>query len=109
MGIAIVSVASFLITRVTDIGVVASFPYYLIPSALAAMLALALCSHRSKVATSYGYAVATFGVLIGGDVFHLPEIFSEPFMGSLGGAGLYDMVYIAGLLAISLIIPQNPG
>ena len=105
LGIAIVSAASFMITRVTDAGVVASFPFYLIPSVLAALLALLLCSYRSPNAPAYAYAVATFGVLIGGDVFHLPEIFSEPFMGSLGGAGLYDMVYISGLLASSLVIP----
>jgi len=105
LGIAIVSAASFMITRVTDLGVVASFPFYLLPSVLAALLALLLCSHRSPSAPAYAYAVATFGVLIGGDIFHLPEIFSEPFMGSLGGAGLYDMVYISGLLAISLVMP----
>ncbi|MBS3773018.1 MAG: RDD family protein, partial [Candidatus Thermoplasmatota archaeon] len=77
----------------------------LLPSILAALLALLLVSRRSTAAPGYGYAVATLGVVIGADFFHLPEIFSQPFMGSVGGAGLYDMVYIAGLLAIVLVLP----
>lgn len=105
VGVGMVALATFMITRVTDVGVVASFPFYLLPSVLAALLALLFCSHRSTAAPAYGYAVATLGVLVGGDLFHLPEIFSQPFMGSLGGAGLYDMVYIAGLLSICLLLP----
>jgi len=105
VGVGMVALATFMVTRVTDLGVVASFPFYLLPSVLAALLALLLCSHRSLAAPAYGYAVATLGVLVGGDLFHLPEIFSQPFMGSLGGAGLYDMVYIAGLLTICLLLP----
>ncbi len=105
VGVGLVAAASFMITRVTDVGVVASFPFYLLPSVLAALLALLLVSRRSTAAPGYAYAVATLGVVIGADFFHLPEIFSEPFMGSVGGAGLYDMVYIAGLLAVCLVLP----
>jgi len=105
LGTGLVAAASFMITRVSDMGVVASFPFYLLPSILAALLALLLVSRRSTAAPGYGYAVATLGVVIGADFFHLPEIFSQPFMGSVGGAGLYDMVYIAGLLAIVLVLP----
>lgn len=105
VGVGLVAAASFMITRVTDVGVVASFPSYLLPSILAALLALLLVSRRSVAAPGYGYAVATLGVVIGADFFHLPEIFSEPFMGSVGGAGLYDMVYIAGLLSLCLVLP----
>ncbi|MGC9308402.1 MAG: DUF1614 domain-containing protein [Thermoplasmatota archaeon] len=105
IGTGLVAVASFMITRVTDMGVVASFPFYLLPSILAALLALLLISRQSTAAPGYGYAIATLGVVIGADFFHLPEIFSEPFMGSVGGAGLYDMVYIAGLLSMGLILP----
>ena len=105
VGIGLVAVASFMITRVTDMGVVASFPFYLLPSILAALLALLLVSRRSVAAPGYAYAIATLGVVIGADFFHFPEIFSEPFMGSVGGAGLYDMVYIAGLLALCLVLP----
>lgn len=104
VGIALVSIATFFVTRVTDIGVVSSFPFYLFPSILAFLLSLLLFSSRSEKAPGYGYAITTFGVIIGGDIFHLPEIFKEPFTGSLGGAGLYDMVYIAGLLSFCIVL-----
>ncbi|MEA2054897.1 MAG: DUF1614 domain-containing protein [Candidatus Thermoplasmatota archaeon] len=104
-GVAVTTVATFMITRVTDIGVVASFPFYLIPSVLAVLISFLLFSHHSEKIIGYGYAISTLGVVIGGDFFHFPEIFSKPFMGSVGGAGLYDMVYIAGLLSVCLILP----
>ncbi len=104
-GVGLVAAASFMVTRVTAMGVVASFPFYLLPSILAALLALLLASRRSVASPGYSYAIATLGVVIGADFFHLPEIFSEPFMGSVGGAGLYDMVYIAGLLSLCLVLP----
>ena len=104
-GTAIVAAAAFMITKVTDMGVVAYFPFYLIPSILSVLIAFLLFSNHSEKTPGYGYAISTLGVLIGGDFFHFPEIFSKPFMGSVGGAGLYDMVYIAGLLTICLILP----
>jgi len=104
-GVAVVAAATFMITRVTDIGVVSSFPFYLIPSILSVLIAFLLFSNHSEKTPGYGYAISTLGVVIGGDFFHFPEIFSKPFMGSVGGAGLYDMVYIAGLLTLCLILP----
>jgi len=104
-GTAIVAVATFMITRVTDMGVVASFPFYLIPSVLSVLISFLIFSGHSERTPGYGYAISTLGVLIGADFFHFPEIFSKPFMGSVGGAGLYDMVYITGLLSICLILP----
>jgi len=67
-------------------------------------LSILLFSPHSEKTPGYGYAIATIGVLVGGDIFHLPEIFRKPFSGSMGGAGLYDMVYIAGLLSFCIII-----
>jgi len=104
-GISVVAAATFMITRVTDMGVVSSFPFYLIPSILSVLIAFLLFSNHSEKTPGYGYAISTLGVVIGGDFFHFPEIFSKPFMGSVGGAGLYDMVYIAGLLTLCLALP----
>ncbi len=104
IGIALVSMATFFVTKVTDIGVVSYFPFYLLPSILAFLLSILLFSPHSEKTPGYGYAIATIGVLVGGDIFHLPEIFRKPFSGSMGGAGLYDMVYIAGLLSFCIII-----
>ena len=100
-GISIVSIATFMVTKVTSQGVISYFPFYLFPSILAFLISM-LFYFRSPIASSYSYATATIGVIIGGDFSHLPEIFHHPFMGSIGGAGLYDMVYMAGILSFLL-------
>jgi len=104
-GTGVVAAATFMITHVTDVGIVSYFPFYLIPSILSLFISFLLFSNHSEKTPGYGYAISTLGVLIGGDFLHFPEIFSKPFMGSVGGAGLYDMVYIAGLLTICIILP----
>ncbi|MCD6512330.1 MAG: DUF1614 domain-containing protein [Thermoplasmata archaeon] len=100
-GIIIVGASTFMVTNVTEHGVVSYFPYFLIPSILSFLLAL-LLYYRDALSAGYAYIVATYGVIIGGDFLHLPEIFSHPFEGSIGGAGMYDMVYIAGLISFVL-------
>ena len=101
IGITIVSFATYMVTKVTSAGVISYFPFYLFPSILAFLLSM-LFYFLSPFSCAYSYPVATIGVIIGGDFSHLPEIFEHPFIGSMGGAGLYDMVYIAGLLSFFL-------
>lgn len=100
-GIIIVGAATFMVTNVTRYGVVSYFPYFLIPSILSFLIAL-LLYYRNELAAGYAYIVATYGVVIGGDFLHLPQIFLHPFEGSIGGAGMYDMVYLAGLISFIL-------
>ena len=101
VGISIVAVATYMVTKVTNEGVISYFPFYLFPSILAFLISLLFHFPYPK-ACAYSYSTATLGVIIGGDFGHLPEIFTHPFMGSMGGAGMYDMVYIAGLLSFFL-------
>ena len=104
-GVALISIITFLVTDVKDIGVVSSFPYYLLPPVIATITALLMYPRPSDKTPGYAYTIATLGVIIGADIYHLPEIVSEPFSGSLGGAGLYDMVFITGLLSLCLSLP----
>jgi len=50
------------------------------------------------------YVCGTLGVLIGADLFHLPQILlwmpSEPVFVSIGGAGLVDAIFLSGILAL---------
>jgi len=98
-GVTLISIVTYMITFVTSEGVVSYFPYYFIPSILSVLLSLLLYFRHPK-AMSYSYIISTLGVVIGGDMAHLPEIFSSPFAGSMGGAGIYDMVYLAGMISI---------
>jgi len=101
IGISIVAIATYMVTVVTNEGVVSYFPFYLFPSILAFLLSHLFYFSLPK-APAYSYGIATLGVIIGGDFSHLPQIFEYPFRGAMGGAGLYDMVYIAGLLSFFL-------
>ena len=105
IGIFMISLITFIVTDVEKSGVVSYFPYYLVPSVAATLLAFVMFSRSSRKTPGYAYAISTLGVLIGADIYHLPEIFQEPFRGSMGGAGLYDLVFVAGLLSFCLCLP----
>ena len=97
----LVALATYMVTVVTGEGVVSYFPFYFLPSILAFLFAL-LFFFRHPKACAFSYTISTLGVVIGGDFSHLPELFENPFMGSMGGAGIYDMVYLAGLISFCI-------
>ena len=107
ISIIVVSIATFKITKVKEgSGIVSEFPYFLIPSLLAVLIALLIYRRDVSKGAPFAYAVGTLGTLIGADVYHLPELFETGFLiGSIGGAGVYDMVFISGFLAMMLVFP----
>ena len=100
-GLALVSIVSYMVTMVSEQGVISYFPYYLFPSIIAVLLAF-LFFARSPKTCAFSYSISTLGVIIGADLAHLPSLFEQPFMGSMGGAGVYDMVFLAGLISFTL-------
>lgn len=103
-GVFVVSLATYMVTVVTERGVISYFPFYFLPSILSILIAF-LLFFRSPKTCSFSYTISTLGVIIGGDFSHLPELFEKPFIGSMGGAGVYDMVYIAGLISFVFSFP----
>jgi uncharacterized membrane protein len=51
------------------------------------------------------YFSGTVGVLIGADLLNLPKIVSSEFAGvmSIGGAGVYDGIFLVGIVAVLLV------
>ena len=103
-GIVMVGIVTYMVTFVTDVGVVSYFPFYFLPSLMAILLSF-LFFFRNPKTCVFAYTISTLGVIIGGDFSHLPELFEFPFMGSMGGAGIYDMVYLAGLISFCASFP----
>ena len=99
-GIALVAFFAYAITEIGDGGITAPFPYWLLPPVMASMYSLIV----SKNAPSVAYVSGVIGVIIGADILHLPDIFSMQFpekvVASIGGASIFDMIYIAGMLAV---------
>ncbi|MBC7080897.1 MAG: DUF1614 domain-containing protein [Thermoplasmatales archaeon] len=98
LGISIVSLITYMVTEVREEGVVSYFPYYLLPPIASSLISLALY-FRENTSPVYAYTISTLGVIIGGDFAHLPQLFRHPFAGSMGGAGIYDMIYVVSIIS----------
>jgi len=104
-GILIVAVIAYFVTRVVVTkGIVASFPYWLLPAVCASVISVAFSWNSFKKAAPLAYISGTIGVLFGADVLRLPELLSYSIETSrnaiLGGANVFDMIYLTGILAV---------
>jgi uncharacterized membrane protein len=107
IGIFIVTIIAFFITRpVADKGIVASFPYWLLPAIFASLISVILSWKNFKKAAPLAYISGTVGVLIGADFLHLPELLGfsieKTTPAIIGGAVVFDMIFITGILAVIL-------
>lgn len=109
-GLSLMSLAlglTFLTTEaIPRVGIVSSFPGYLAAPAICGVLAVLLARPWGQLSPSdglpIGYATATVGVLVGADVLRQPPLYaaSSSALYSIGGAGLLDLLYLSGLLAL---------
>jgi len=105
MGIVFVAIVTFFVTYPDpNKGIVSPFPLWLIPAFLASILSAILLWKNFRQAAPLAYVSGTIGVLIGADVFHLLGLLNYPAkIGSpavIGGANVFDMVFITGILAV---------
>ena len=72
-----------------------------VPPIIAALIAL--FSGQSLHAPALAYIAATMGTLLGADIFHLNDIkkIRAP-VASIGGAGTFDGIFLAGIIAVIL-------
>ena len=106
-GIILVSIITYLVTRVdVSNGIVASAPYFLFPAVAASFISIILLWKNFRKAAPLAYISGSIGVLIGADVFHLWELLGHPIdtpiNAIIGGANVFDMIYITGILAVIL-------
>lgn len=91
---------------VPGVGIESTFPGYLIAPALIGVLAVWLARSwpgvPGAVGIGVGYGAATLGVLVGADVLRQPPLYAGPggAIYAIGGAGLLDLLYLSGLLAV---------
>ena len=113
-GIILVAFVAYSITVVTKTGIVARFPYWLLPPISASLYSVIICMKNKKEAASVAYASGTIGVLIGADILHLQEILhqniSNVTVASIGGAAILDMIFFTGIIAVlidAFLYPKN--
>ncbi|HYK92497.1 MAG TPA: DUF1614 domain-containing protein [Thermoplasmata archaeon] len=88
------------------VGIISSFPGYLLAPVAVGVLAVTavrFATGRPEYAgLPLAYGSATLGVLVGADVLHQPPLYAPAAnaLYSIGGAGLLDLLYLSGLLAL---------
>lgn len=107
IGIIIVSTVTYFVTRAEEgVGIVSDFPLALAPALAGGLYAFTTFWIDIKKAAPLAYFSGVLGTLIGADVFHLGDILSFPAPSgetvvlSIGGANIFDMVYISGIVAV---------
>lgn len=95
----IISAVAFFITDFRpDMGIVAEFPQFLLPSLLSIVFAF-IFESQAETRIPFAYTTAVLGNLIGADIVRIPMLVNEGILGSIGGAGAMDLVYLSGLIA----------
>lgn len=107
IGIFIVTVVAFCVTRpVENKGIVAAIPYAFLPAIFASITSVILSWKDFIKAAPHAYISGTIGVLIGADFLHLWELLNIPINEKInaviGGADVFDMIFITGIIAVIL-------
>ncbi len=94
----VASITYFLAKPVPGVGI--AMPVF-IPPLIAAVVSFLLGS--GPHAPAIAYIAATMGTLLGADIFHLKDIeeIKAPMV-SIGGAGTFDGIFLAGIIAVIL-------
>jgi uncharacterized membrane protein/uncharacterized RDD family membrane protein YckC len=95
-------------TAIPGVGIEELFPVYLLPplaaGAIAAVVAEWVFPGEEAFALPAAFTAGTFGVLIGADVLRQPSLYvagAPSGLYAIGGAGVFDLVYLSGLLAFA--------
>lgn len=109
LGTALVAYAAWRIVRFDPAtGIIAEYPDFFLPVAVALAFALLVSFRKPVQGAALAYACGTLGALIGADLLHVGDIAAhfraapENTLISIGGAGVFDMVFLAGAFAMAL-------
>ncbi|UCE90844.1 MAG: DUF1614 domain-containing protein [Methanobacteriota archaeon] len=111
IGIVIVAYVAYFLTRAEEgVGIVADIEWAFAPALAAGLYSMSTFWMDMSRAAPLAYVSGVMGTIVGADVFHLSEILSyaPPEEGvamlSIGGANIFDMVYLTGIVAVIVAI-----
>jgi uncharacterized membrane protein len=107
LGIGIVALVTFFVTYPDpEKGIVSMLPYWILPIVVASFVSVMVAWGEKNKAAPFAYTIGTLGVLIGADGFHLMSLLQHETQTTriavIGGASVFDMVFITGILAVFL-------
>ncbi len=105
LGLIPVSFMAFLMTTpVLEKGIVAPFPLWLFPPLMAAVITVLNKERLSTSPCLYAFTLGVFGVILGADLAHFPELLSYPVSSSMhaiiGGASGFDLIFLSGMISV---------
>lgn len=111
IGVVIVAYVAYFLTRPEEgVGIVADIEWAFAPALAAGLYSMSTFWMDMSKAAPLAYVSGVLGTIVGADVFHLSEILSyDPpedgfAMLSIGGANIFDMVYLSGIAAVIVAI-----
>jgi uncharacterized membrane protein len=107
LGMGIISVVTFFVTYPDpEKGIVSTFPYWILPIVVTSFVSIFFAWKDKQKAAPLAYTIGTLGVLLGADGFHLMSLLQTEVQSTrfavIGGASVFDMVFITGILAVFL-------
>lgn len=107
VGSIIVAIATYLVTSAGPTGISVPLGLALVPPVVAAAMSLTAYWREEDHAAPLAYVCGTFGALVGADVLRFREfvMHAPPESGavaSIGGASVFDMVFLTGVVAVGL-------
>ncbi|MCA1813122.1 MAG: DUF1614 domain-containing protein [Halobacteriales archaeon] len=103
-------VAKLIVAYDPQQGIYTTFPLLFAPSLVALAYAMALSVTKPLRAVPLAYTAGSMGSLLGADLYNTGPILenlgkaTEPSVVSIGGAGVFDMVYLAGMVAMAAAV-----
>ena len=111
IGIIIVAFVTYFITRAEEgVGIVADVPLAFAPAIAAGLYSMSTFWLNMDKAAPLAYVSGVVGTIVGADIFRLEEVlaFDPPSDGvsvlSIGGANIFDMVYLTGIIAVVIAL-----
>jgi hypothetical protein len=96
--------AYLMTTPVLEKGIVAPFPLWLFPPFMAAMIVVLNKEKLKDNTCLYAFTLGVFGVILGADLSHFPELLSYPLSSSMhaiiGGASGLDLIFLSGMISV---------
>jgi hypothetical protein len=104
--IAVTATAYFVTIPIPEKGIVSTFPFFLFPPFIAALVAFLSMEdeHDVQNAIVLSYVTSIIGVFIGADLLHLPSLLLSdapvPMQAVIGGAAALDLIYLSGVASV---------
>ncbi|MFH1101562.1 MAG: DUF1614 domain-containing protein [Methanobacteriota archaeon] len=107
LGVVLVAGITYLVTYPDpEKGIVSVFPLWLLPVIFASISSIFLLWKTKRNAAPVAYITGTIGVLLGADLLHLFALLSIEIKTTqkavIGGANIFDMIFLTGILAVLL-------